>query len=200
MASVRSAFIVTTIIAAYAVTSALSASAITYNVSRMWSDGSDTATLTGTVDVAVGSYSIMNQGATPFTNINLLLIVDNASFLLTSADTSLIVGSGEFLISATASTLTFNTANFDPFNPADLIFGPRSGDHYAIGSDGFAGFEAAVSSAGSPLVFLSFPVVFGTAGGNSVTEPGPSIVLLGLSIMAIVAIKTCLSAVLPICR
>ena len=131
----------------------------------------------------------MNQGATPFTNINLLLIVDNASFLLTSADTSLIVGSGEFLISATASTLTFNTANFDPFNPADLIFGPRSGDHYAIGSDGFAGFEAAASSAGSPLVFLSFPVVFGTAEGNSAPETGSTIGFLGLGLLVIASIK-----------
>ena len=48
---------------AWTMTNIPSANAIPYEVSRSWSNGSgDTASLIGTVDVAFGSYTIMNNG------------------------------------------------------------------------------------------------------------------------------------------
>ncbi len=187
---VRSALMSMIMIGACVAASAVSANPITYDVSRTWTDGTATATLTGTVDVAVGSYSVMNQGPAPFTDINLVLTVDGSPFDLTFADTSLITGSGQFLINATASTLIFDTVNFDSTNPADLSFGLRSGDHYTIGSDGVPGFESAFTSAGNPLMLLNLPVIFGTARGNSVPETGSTIWFLAVSLSAIAASKT----------
>jgi hypothetical protein len=54
------------------------ANAITYDVSRSWGGGS--ASLIGTVDVALGSYTIVNNGADPIMNVSLTLTVNVASF------------------------------------------------------------------------------------------------------------------------
>src|SRR4030095_3331948 len=98
------------------------ANGVTYSVSRSWTDGIGTANLVGTVDVPLGNYTIMNGGADPFTNVSLTLTLKGPSAFLDHADTSLILGSGQFFIDATLSSLTFDTANGDSGNPADLQF------------------------------------------------------------------------------
>jgi hypothetical protein len=109
---------------AWTMTITPSANATFYDVSGSWSDGSGgTASLVGTVDVAFGSYTIMNNGPSPFTSVSLTLIVNGgAPAHLNHADTSLIFGTGQFLIFATASSLIFDTANGNGQNPADLLF------------------------------------------------------------------------------
>src|SRR5947208_10875131 len=75
------------VLAALAITMiAGSAQAITYQVNESWGGGS--ATLVGTVDVPLGTYTIMNNGAAPFTNVMLTLTVNGTSFTLDHADTS----------------------------------------------------------------------------------------------------------------
>jgi hypothetical protein len=93
---------------------------------------------------------------------------------LVQADTSLITGTGQFLIDANASTLIFNTANTNAQNPADLIFRTAStNDRYIIGSNGDPHFEAAYTSAGDVLnENITFPTQFGTI------VPEPSTLIL----------------------
>src|SRR6266446_1184759 len=88
-----------------------SAQAAQYHVNRSFTDGSSSATLTGTLDIPMGSYTIQNSGPSPFTAVNLTLTVNGTPFTLTHALTGVIHGTGQFLISATPTTLTFNTAN-----------------------------------------------------------------------------------------
>ena len=79
---------------AWTMTIAPSANAIFYDVSRSWSDGSGgNASLVGTVDVAFGSYTIMNNGPSPFTSVSLTLTVNGgAPVHLNHADTSFSFG------------------------------------------------------------------------------------------------------------
>ena len=161
-----------------------SANAVRYDVSRSWSNGSGgTASLIGSVDIALGSYTIMNNGPSPFTNVSLTLIVNGASALLDLADTSAILGTGQFLISATASSLIFNTANGNGANPADLEFSGAMG-FYFIGSDndphfqnGGIGVDEVVDSS------ISFPNVFGTA--RSVPDTGSTLAMLSISLLGL---------------
>jgi len=82
---------------AWTMTITPSVNATFYDVSRSWSDGSGgTASLIG-ADVALGSYTIMNKGPSPFTSVSLTLIVNRGAPLhLNHADTSLIFGTGQF--------------------------------------------------------------------------------------------------------
>ena len=90
----------------------VAAMAVTFNVNRSWSNSGNNASLVGTLDVPIGSYTIQNGTPNPFTNVNLTLTVNgNPSPVLNVADTSLVVGTGQFLVNATPSVLTFNTAN-----------------------------------------------------------------------------------------
>jgi hypothetical protein len=109
---------------AWTMTITPSTNAMFYDVSRSWSDGfGGTASLIGTVDVALGSYTIMNNVPNPFTIVSLTLIVNGgAPVHLNQADTNTIFGTGQFLIFATASSLIFDTANANGSNPADLAF------------------------------------------------------------------------------
>jgi hypothetical protein len=123
----------------------------------------------------------MNGNPDPFTGINLRLTVNGTPFDLVHADTSLISGTGQFLIDANASTLIFNTANADAQNPADLIFRTAStSDEYIIGSDAIPAFEVAYTSAGDVLTHPTFPVLYGTI----VPEPS-SLILCGLGVAAL---------------
>jgi hypothetical protein len=157
----------------------VSAQAVVYNVNRSFTEGPSTATLTGTLDVPLGNYVIQNAGASPFTNVNLSLTVDATSYNLVNALTDVINGSGQFMISATPTSLTFNTANGDLYNPADLVFSdttdPFANSRYVIGSDGIPGFQAALTSSGDVTGTVTFPTIFGTA----VPEPS-SLLLLGI--------------------
>jgi hypothetical protein len=153
-----------------------SAQATLYDVNRSITDGSSIATLTGTVDCSVGTYDIMNQGASPFTAVNLILTVNGTSYTLNNALTGIIWGTGQFLIEATPTTLTFSTATADGGDPADLVFSdnttdPYANDRYVIGSNADPQFEAAYTDAGNVLsTTVTFPTIFGTAG-TAVPEP-----------------------------
>jgi hypothetical protein len=157
---------------------ASSAQAAIYFVDRSLTNGSSTATLTGTVNIPIGSYTIQNTVPDPFTDVNLTLTVNTTSYYFTQADTSLILGTGRFEIDATTTRLTFDPIG-NGSNPADLSFWDASHtNRYCVGSDGFAAFEVAYTDAG---VFASgpvFPVTFGTA---AVPEPTTTIIwsLLG---------------------
>ncbi|MFM7790915.1 MAG: PEP-CTERM sorting domain-containing protein, partial [Microcystis panniformis] len=109
--------------------------------------------------------------------------------LLNTANTGLISGTGQFLVNATSSTLTFNTANANAsanaFNPAVLEFVNSStgfsDPFYAIGSDNSPGFEIAVGTSPNVLASVSFPVTFGTAQtAQQVPEPSS---LFGLGVL-----------------
>ena len=167
----------------------VAAKAITYTVNRSWSQSGDNASLVGTVDVAIGSYTIQNGTPNPFTNVNLTLTVNSNPFpLLNTANTGLISGTGQFLVNATSSTLTFNTANTNAsanaFNPAVLEFVNSStgfvGPFYGIGTTS-VGFEIAVSTSTNVPALLTFPVTFGTAQQvQQVPEPAS---LFGLGVL-----------------
>jgi hypothetical protein len=136
---------------------------VIYTVNRSFTDGSLMATLTGTVDIPLGSYTIQNESASPFTSINLTLAAGGNIYHLDEAITTYISGTGQFFIDAASTTLTFNTANANGNNPADLSFAspPESRGPYAIGSDSSPGFEIAIVSAEEDIVGnLTMPVVF----------------------------------------
>ena len=105
----------------FALIDARPAGAATYDVNLSFTGGG-TASLVGTVDLPLGNYTIMNGAPDPFTAVNLILTVNGTPFSLVQANTSLITGTGQFLINANASTLIFNTANANAGNPADLRF------------------------------------------------------------------------------
>jgi hypothetical protein len=172
---------------AWTMTITPSANATFYDVSRSWSDGSGgTASLIGTVDVALGSYTIMNKGPSPFTSVSLTLIVNGgAPVHLNHADTSLIFGTGQFSIFATASSLIFDTANGNGQNPADLLFRDATNmDFYAIGSDGLPHFQTGIIGNDDVLdQSISFPNVFGTAA--SAPDTGSTLAMLSISLLGL---------------
>jgi hypothetical protein len=160
----------------------LTAKAVVYSVNRSF----QTSTLTGTVSIPTGSYLIQNQGASPFTNVDLSLTVNGISHHLVNAVTDNIHGTGQFSIDATPTTLTFTAATADGFNPADLTFADTTAsvgnnNRYGIGRD-VSAFESSVTEIGEFAVHgVTFPVAFGTA------IPEPSTLLL-LCTGAIVAL------------
>lgn len=171
----------------------VAAMALTFNVNRSWSQSGNNASLVGTVDVALGSYTIQNGSPNPFTNVNLTLTVNGNPFALNAADTNSILGTGQFLVNATSSTLTFNTANANGSNPADLAFVNSatgfSGQFYGIGTDTAPGFEVAFNTSPNVTGSVAFgvtPVTFGTAQETpSVPESSATLGLLGLGLLGI---------------
>jgi hypothetical protein len=163
----------------------VSAQAVVYNVNHSFASlTNNTATLTGTLTVPLGNYVIQNKGASPFTNVNLSLTVNASSYNLVAVDTSLIFGTGQFLINAAPTTLTFSTANANGANAADLSFWDvilTGNAKYVIGSDADPRFEVAETSAGKVLAHTAptFPVVFGT-----VPEPS-TLLLLGIGAISL---------------
>ncbi|WOB66496.1 PEP-CTERM sorting domain-containing protein [Microcystis aeruginosa] len=162
----------------------VAATAVTFTVNRSWSNGSNNASLVGTVDVPIGSYTIQNGTPNPFTNVNLTLTVNGTPFTLNTADTSFIYGTGQFLVNATSSTLTFNTANANGDNAADLFFVNSStglfGSLYGILSPSVSG-EVGASTLVSVFASVSFPVTFGIAQtAQQVPEPAS---LFGLGVL-----------------
>ncbi|CCI23125.1 exported hypothetical protein [Microcystis aeruginosa PCC 9809] len=97
----------------------VAATAVTFTVNRSWSQSGNNASLVGTVDVPIGSYTIDSTGTpNPFTNVNLTLTVNGNPFTLDTVvviPSGSIIGTGQFLVNATSSTLTFNTnvSSFD---------------------------------------------------------------------------------------
>ena len=165
----------------------VAATAVTFTVNRSWSGFGNNASLVGTVDVPVGSYTIQNGTPNPFTNVNLILTVNGNPFpVLNAANTSLIWGTGQFLVNATSSTLTFNTANANGSNPADLAFVNSStglgGPLYGIGYDGAPGFEIAINTSPNVAASVAFSVTFGTVQQvQQVPEPAS---LFGLGVLS----------------
>ncbi|GCA93042.1 PEP-CTERM sorting domain-containing protein [Microcystis aeruginosa] len=173
----------------------VAAKAITYTVNRSWSSGSDNASLVGTVDVPIGSYTINSTGTpNPFTNVNLTLTVNGTPFTLDTVviPSGSISGTGQFLVNATSSTLTFNT-NVSGFNAARVRFqnsgNPFGNRRYEIGTflNPFTGqlvnLEGSTASPGFTEVVasVSLPVTFGTAQtAQQVPEPAS---LFGLGVL-----------------
>jgi hypothetical protein len=150
--------------------------AVIYQVDRSFPGGPNFVSLAGTVDVPLGSYTIMNKGPSPFTSVDLTLTVNGISYSVNYVFTDFISGSGEFLIDATATSLTFNTANANGQNPADLVFSANSSavfatDRYSIGGDSGGSFEGVVTGAGNRSEGIGFPTEWGVA-----VVPEPSIV------------------------
>lgn len=173
----------------------VAAKAVTFTVNRSWSESGNNASLVGTVDVPVGSYTIQNGTPNPFTNVNLILTVNGNPFpVLNAANTSFVIGTGQFLVNATSSTLTFNTANANGSNPADLVFVNSStgfnGPLYAIGFESIPGFEIAINTSPNVLASVSFPVTFGTAQQvQQVPEPAS---LFGLGVLGTLGVASTL--------
>ncbi|MCZ8119796.1 MAG: PEP-CTERM sorting domain-containing protein [Microcystis sp. LE18-22.4A] len=173
----------------------VAATAVTFTVNRSWSNGSNNASLVGTVDVPIGSYTINSTGTpNPFTNVNLTLTVNGTPFTLDTVviPSGSISGTGQFLVNATSSTLTFNT-NVSGFNAARVRFqnsgNPFGNRWYEIGTflDFFTfqlvNFEGSIASPGFTEVVasVSLPVTFGTAQtAQQVPEPAS---LFGLGVL-----------------
>ncbi|GBF53020.1 hypothetical protein N0824_00869 [Microcystis sp. 0824] len=182
----------------------VAAKAITYTVNRSWSQSGNNASLVGTVDVPIGSYTIDSTGTpNPFTNVNLTLIVNGTPFTLDAADTSNISGTGQFLVNATSSTLTFNT-NASGFSAATVRFlnsgNPFGNRQYEIGtfldSSTFqlANLEGSIASPGFTRVVasVSLPVTFGTAQtAQQVPEPAS---LFGLGVLGTLGVGSTLKS------
>jgi hypothetical protein len=151
---------------------------VTYTVDREF-NFSFPASLTGTVEIPEGTYTIMNQGPSPFTSVDLTLTVDGTPYALSMAFTGMIKGTGQFLINATSTTLTFNTLNADGANWADLQFFTDnifSGIRYVTGHDGAPwDFETVSTPTGAESGPTTLPMIFGT----SVPEPSTC---LGVSV------------------
>jgi|GEM_PF-3531002 len=162
------------------------AAGVIYDVNRSWANGGSTATLVGTVDVAIGSYSIQDAGSHPFNAVNLTLTVDGTSVGVNNVLTNFIIGTGVFTIQATATQLLFS-ASGDGTNPADLVFAETDlfGNRYAIGSDGSPAFEIGVIETGpdAGAVFAVpapvYPVVWATV--SRIPEPS-ALALFGLGL------------------
>jgi hypothetical protein len=163
MKNIRRIASVAGVITAFALVAPLQALGTQYTVNRSFGE----ASLTGTVDVPIGVYAIENGIPNPFTAVALTLTVNGTSYNLTHARTDLISGTGQFFIEATATSLTFGTANADLSNPADLIFSDSTdtsaGNLYLIGTDEVPGFEAAYTAAGDVEADVTFPTVFGVS-------------------------------------
>lgn len=173
----------------------VAAKAVTFTVNRSWSNGSDNASLVGTVDVPIGSYTINSTGTpNPFTNVNLTLTVNGNPFTLDAANTLLLSGTGQFLVNATSSTLTFNTANASAGNAAELAFVNSStgngGPGYVIGTNAGSGFEIATKTSPNVFAQLTLPVTFGTAQtAQQVPEPAS---LFGLGVLGTLGVGSTL--------
>jgi hypothetical protein len=96
--------------------------ALTYNVNRSWSDGFNNASLSGTVDIPVGNYTLTQGFSNPFTSIALSLTTPDGTFGLDGLSNAFVSGTGQFLITANSTSLVFSTANSDGNNPANLNF------------------------------------------------------------------------------
>ncbi|GAL92482.1 PEP-CTERM sorting domain-containing protein [Microcystis aeruginosa] len=182
----------------------VAAKAITYTVNRSWSSGSDNASLVGTVDVPIGSYTINSTGTpNPFTNVNLTLTVNGTPFTLDTVviPSGSISGTGQFLVNATSSTLTFNT-NVSGVDRARVRFqnsgNPFGNRRYEIGTflDFFTGqlvnLEGSTASPGFTEVVasVSLPVTFGTAQtAQQVPEPAS---LFGLGVLGTLGVGSTL--------
>lgn len=173
----------------------VAAKAVTFTVNRSWSESGNNASLVGTVDVPIGSYTINSTGTpNPFSNVNLILTVNSNTFTLDAANTSGVFGTGQFLVNATSSTLTFNTANANVLNTAYLafvnsstgLFGPR----YLIGNFGGPDFEVATDTSPDVVAQLTSPVTFGTAQtAQQVPEPAS---LFGLGVLGTLGVGSTL--------
>ncbi|CAO5028747.1 PEP-CTERM protein-sorting domain-containing protein [Microcystis aeruginosa] len=174
----------------------VAATAVTFTVNRSWSNGSNNASLVGTVDVPIGSYTINSTGTpNPFTNVNLTLTVNGNPFTLDTVviPSGSINGTGQFLVNATSSTLTFNTANADGSNHAFLAFVDSStgltGPLYGIASQNVSA-EVGGSTLVSVFAQLTFPVTFGTAQtAQQVPEPAS---LFGLGVLGTLGVASTL--------
>ena len=153
-------WIIQAVTAIVAMAAGSGAQATLYEVNRSFGQ----ASLMGTLDIPLGSYTIQNASQSPFTSVNLILTVNGTQFLLTHCLTDDVRGTGEFFINATSTSLTFSTANANGLNPADLDFSDttvlHANDFYSIGYDTIPGYEAAYTDAGSFLTGLTLPTVF----------------------------------------
>jgi hypothetical protein len=178
----------------------VAAMAVTFNVNRSWSQGSDTASLVGTVDVPLGSYTIQNGTPNPFTNVNLTLTVNGNAVTLNAVDINNTFAPAQFLVNATSSVLTFNAdisgCSDDCESELEFINSSQgtSGPFYRIQSVSFFGVSESTERGviQSPFTIVvsstNFPVTFGTAQQQpptSVPEPTATVGLLGLGLLGV---------------
>jgi hypothetical protein len=172
----------------------------TFNVNRSWSDASGTASLVGTVDVPVGSYTIQNGTPNPFTNVNLTLTLNGNAVTLNAVDLTDTLAPAQFLVNATSSVLTFNAdisgCSDDCESELEFINSSQgtSGPFYRIQSVSFFGVSESTEQGviRSPFTNVvsstNFPVTFGTAQQQpptSVPEPTATVGLLGLGLLGV---------------
>ncbi|TRU86999.1 MAG: PEP-CTERM sorting domain-containing protein [Microcystis novacekii Mn_MB_F_20050700_S1] len=180
----------------------VAAMAVTFNVNRSWSEGTNNASLVGTVDVPVGSYTIQNGSPNPFTNVNLTLTINGNAVTLNAVNLTETSAPAQFLVNATSSVLTFNPdvsgCSFGAICQSQLEFIDSSqglsGPFYRIQSVFSLGFSQneEYGVIRSPFTgvtsSINLPVTFGTAQQQpptSVPEPTTTVGLLGLGLLGV---------------
>lgn len=155
------------------------ATAATFSVNRSWNNlgnPTQTASLVGTVEIPLGSYSVDIGDPDPFTSVDLLLTVNGNSFNLTDASTGTITpDTVDFLIEATETALIFDVSNVTAGDRGFLAFIGMNTPVYSIGRDFAIASEATFGADGfgsGPDVSASInlPVIFGT-NVDAIPEP-----------------------------
>lgn len=156
------------------------ASALTYTVNQLISDGTLSATVTGTIDVGLGDYTL-TDGGTPFSSVNLLLTIGSSTYELNAAGVTG-DGTGQLFVSATSEFLTLNATpsvelhffKFGDFGAYQIIHGSTT-EQMVIGSD-------FVSAA------VTLPMVLGTVP-SGVPDGSATVLLLGSALAALACIR-----------
>jgi hypothetical protein len=187
----------------------VAAMAVTFNVNRSWSSFGNNASLVGTVDVPVGSYTIQNGSPNPFTNVNLTLTINGNPVTLNAVALTNTSAPAQFLVNATSSVLTFNPdvsgCSYICLSRLEFIDssqGQVNAPFYSIESGKTISSpvppfglitvnreQGFIQSLGTIVISsTNFPVTFGTAQQQpptSVPEPTATVGLLGLGLLGV---------------
>jgi hypothetical protein len=163
--------------------------AVTFNVvGASWTQGSNSASLTGTVDIPIGTYTFapgqLFGAPAPFTGFDLNLNINgrNSTPIFSSIRTG---ATSSVTLTATAADLQFSTSGASDSSVAYLLFNDFTSSYF-IGSDAIPGSQFASGYGDAVFASRSLPTVFAVSSdAQSVPEPTtiPGLLLTGGSLL-----------------